>query len=95
MLTFLHLNWPLLGRRLGTCLLALGRNFEAEKLLQPAADRFIAKLGVENPVAGEARLACAIVKARQLLPFQVFFDLRPPERKVRSAESMMQLPANA
>ena len=65
------LSQALLGRRLGTCLLALGRNFEAEKLLRTAADRFTAKLGADNPVSGEARLACAIVQARQLLPFQV------------------------
>ncbi len=59
-----------LHRRLGTCLLGLGRSFEAEKLLQTASDRFTTRLGADNPVASEARLAVAIANVRQLLPFQ-------------------------
>ncbi len=60
-----------LRHRLGTCLLGLGRSFEAEKLLQTAAARFTARLGADNPVASEARLALAVANVRQLLPFQV------------------------
>ena len=56
--------------RLGSILLGQGRSFEAEKLLQGAWDRFADKLGLDNPVAGEARLALAVAKARQLLSFQ-------------------------
>lgn len=63
--------------RLGTILLAMGRNLEAEKLLEGAAERFAAKLGPENPVAGEARLALAVAKTRQLLAFQVRRSLIP------------------
>ena len=57
-------------RRLGCILLGLGRALEAEPLLRGAWDRFSVRLGTENPVAGEARLALAVAKAHQLLAFQ-------------------------
>ena len=57
---------------MGSILLGQGRSFEAEKLLQGAWDRFGDKLGPDNPVAAEARLALAVAKARQLLSFQAW-----------------------